>query len=144
MNSSRISLPKAVSLGMTAAAMIPATAILPDARFHYATMAEINQPTVTIPLVEPAGPPSYEVTLRDDSGWTKSKERQFTDLLTLKALKRATPEQLVKFRELQARRRKLKNPIKADEIVFQFKKQQMASKLLSDIQEYITFTRCRA
>jgi hypothetical protein len=128
---------------MTAAAMIPGSAIVPDGRFHYATSAEIGPPTVTIPLVESANPPSYEVTLRDDTGWTKSKERQFTDLLTLKALKRATPDELVKFRELQARRRRLKNPIKADEIIFQFKKQQMASKLLNDIQAYINFTQCR-
>jgi hypothetical protein len=128
---------------MTAAAMIPATAMVADGRFDYATTAEMDPPTVSIPLVEPAGPPTYEVTLRDDSGWTKSKERRFTDLLTLKALKRATPDELVKFRELQALRRKLKNPIKAEEIVFQFKKQQMATKLLNDIQEYINFTRCR-
>lgn len=79
------------------------------------------------------------VRMEEQVTWSHSKENEFSKLAALKARHKATPEQLAEFGRLLALRRRLKNPLSADEVIFQYQRREMESKLLNELQRYVAF-----
>ena len=71
--------------------------------------------------------------------WTKSNEMSFSKLAALKALGKASSEELATLNELQIRRRKGRNPMAGDEVLFQYQRRQMEIELLKNLQQYVQF-----
>jgi len=83
--------------------------------------------------------PTMNIVLQDTAVWSHSKEREFSRLAALRATGKATREDQQAFRELQSVRRLKKNPVPADEVIFQYKRREMESKLLANLQDYVAF-----
>lgn len=77
--------------------------------------------------------------IRDTSRWSHTKEQEFSRLAALKARGKATGEELAELSRLRQIRRKKKNPLSAEEVLFQYRRRQMEAKLLEEIQEYVAF-----
>lgn len=82
--------------------------------------------------------PTYSVAL-SKTDWSKSNERRFDDLAEKKALGEATESELEELNGLRLARRKHKNPMSAEEVMFHYQRRKMESKLLNDLKEYVHF-----
>jgi hypothetical protein len=97
------------------------------------------------PLVLPSATGNGDVTAENyfvhvqTSKWTKNDERNFSNLAALKAVGKASEEDLSNLRQLQVRRRREKNPMTGDEVLFHYQRRQMESELLKNLQQYVKF-----
>ena len=89
---------------------------------------------------------SSEVTPNDlilrsqgEKEWSRAKERKFSALVEQKALRTATPAQLIELGNLQLLRRETKNAPSPEEVLFQYRRRQMEAKLLRQLADYVEF-----
>ena len=82
---------------------------------------------------------SHRVTIERVETWSHSKEGTFSRLAAAKALGKASSSQLTELERLRAIRRRMKNPMSADEVIFQYRRREMESRLLADLQRYVEF-----
>ena len=72
---------------------------------------------------------AYAVEIDEDAAWSHSKESEFSRLAALKAKEMASPDQVAALERLRIHRRRTKNPMSADEVVFQYRRREMETKL---------------
>lgn len=72
--------------------------------------------------------------------WNNSKERRFSDLVTAKALRTASEQDLADLSALAIRRRRAKETLSAEDIVFEFKRKQWAAALEKQVAGFLNFT----
>lgn len=83
--------------------------------------------------------PAVYVPIKAEMKWSHSKEAKFSQLAALKALGKATDEQIKELSVLRDLRRKKKNPQSAAEIVFQYRRREIEQRLLQDVRQYFAF-----
>lgn len=71
--------------------------------------------------------------------WTKYLETEFQNLVSLRAERRASPKDLARLDKIRAYRQKLKNPLKASQILHDFKARELRQKALSAVNAYVQF-----
>ena len=129
-------------VGETTFASLNLTERSKSASAPFVRPAAIQSPVPPLFVVPDEGDrsaPNYSVALLKSNHWSKNNERQFDVLAEKKALGMATQEDLNALNELRLRRRKSKNPMGAEEVIFHYQRRQMESKLLKDLQEYVHF-----
>jgi hypothetical protein len=96
------------------------------------------------PLVSAVGDsgvatPAIDCPRHVDETWSNTREKAFS-ILALKVAKRQhTQEELAHFHQLQAFRRRTRNMRSAEEILFDFRRRQIESKLIASLHEYVDF-----
>ena len=73
--------------------------------------------------------------------WTSAMERKFQSLIRLKALGKASQEDLQELDSLKIDRRQLKNPLTSDQLLHQYRKLKKEEELLKLISEYVEICR---
>lgn len=81
----------------------------------------------------------YSVSRNHDDKWTFSLEKNFARLAAKIAGEEATKEELKEFAELQKIRRRTRNPLTAEEIIFDFKRRKLEADIVASLHRYVEF-----
>ena len=71
--------------------------------------------------------------------WNDKLERRFLALAKKDALSKANADEVAELEQLEQLRNRLKSPMKFDELVWNAQHEEATQKLLSAMQEYLTF-----
>ncbi|MGH8019855.1 MAG: hypothetical protein ACREIA_16570 [Opitutaceae bacterium] len=71
--------------------------------------------------------------------WSNALEKRFSRLTALKAAGIISAEDKAEWLQLRSLRRASKNPIPADEILFQYRRRRAEQRLLAEFEAYVRF-----
>lgn len=126
--------------GSGGASSVECGAVACEVQADFTVPRGLTSPADAIPLRDvKENRETISVALRQTESWSNTKEREFARLAALRALGHASKEDEVEFASLLALRRRTKNPLSADEIVFQHRRREMEQKLLTDLARYVDF-----
>ena len=81
----------------------------------------------------------FSVGRNEDLKWSKTQERSFSRMAAKIATRKATSEEQNKFKELQPLRRRTRNALTSEEILFDFKRRQLEGHLIASLHKYVEF-----
>ena len=81
----------------------------------------------------------YSVLPNPDDTWSNTREFRFSKLASKRALGEASVKEQKEFDSLLKQRRRARNPPSTEEVLFQYKRRQIETKLLLQLQEYANF-----
>jgi hypothetical protein len=96
----------------------------------------VNPALIAVSSTANAAPMQITLLLEE---WTDQSERRFITLAKKDALGKASPTEIIELEQLEHLRNRLKFPMKFDELVWHAQHEEATQKLLSAMQEYLSF-----
>lgn len=81
----------------------------------------------------------YLVGRQEELTWSNTQERKFARLAAKIAANKADGRERKEFSELQVVRRRTRNPLSSEDIVFDYKRRQLEARLLASLHNYVEF-----